>query len=115
MEEQASSSGGCTEKQSPAVKLNKNEGKGKECEGNKKLGTDLAKKMRELEMMDHVGDMEHLLDVEEALYYYSRLKSPVYIDIVDSFFNGMHKDFPNPSASKMVKKSSTRRFGSIRL
>uniref|UniRef100_A0A2C9UYH8 OVATE domain-containing protein n=1 Tax=Manihot esculenta TaxID=3983 RepID=A0A2C9UYH8_MANES len=48
----------------------------------------LAKKMKELEMMDG-SDMEHMLDVEEALHYYSHLRSPAYVDIVDKFFTDM--------------------------
>lgn len=50
----------------------------------------LAQKMKEMEMMDNVGDVEHLLDIEEALHYYSRLTSPVYLDIVDKFFMDMN-------------------------
>ncbi|XP_021628075.1 uncharacterized protein LOC110626468 [Manihot esculenta] len=48
----------------------------------------LAKMMKELEMMDR-SDMEHMWDVEEALHYYSRLRSPAYVDIVDKFFTDM--------------------------
>ncbi|XWS19001.1 hypothetical protein CRYUN_Cryun32bG0093100 [Craigia yunnanensis] len=73
----------------------------------------LAQKMKELEMMD-VGDMEHVLDVEEALQYYSRLKSPVYLSIVDKFFMDMYSEFSVPQASASIN-SSKRRFGSIRL
>ncbi|XVF26745.1 hypothetical protein REPUB_Repub14bG0044800 [Reevesia pubescens] len=73
----------------------------------------LAQKMKELEMMD-VGDMEHVLDVEEALHYYSRLKSPVYLSIVDKFFIDMYSEFSVPQASASIN-SSKRRFGSIRL
>ncbi|KAG4199125.1 hypothetical protein ERO13_A05G131000v2 [Gossypium hirsutum] len=73
----------------------------------------LAQKMKELEMMD-VGDMEHVLDVEEALHYYSRLKSPVYLSIVDKFFMDMYSEFSLPQASASISRSK-RRFGSIRL
>ena len=73
----------------------------------------LAQKMKELEMMD-VGDMEHELDVEEALHYYSRLKSPVYLSIVDKFFTDMYSEFSVPQASASINRSK-RRFGSIRL
>lgn len=55
----------------------------------------LAQKMKEMEMMD-AGDVEHLLDIEEALHYYSRLTSPVYLDIVDKFFMDMHSEFSVP-------------------
>ncbi|KAG2722939.1 hypothetical protein I3843_02G128000 [Carya illinoinensis] len=44
-----------------------------------------AQKMKDLEMME-AGDVEQVLDVEEALHYYSRLTSPVYLDLVDKFF-----------------------------
>ena len=73
----------------------------------------LAQKMKELEMMD-VGDMEHELDVEEALHYYSRLKSPVYLSIVDKFFTDMYSEFSVPQASASINRPK-RRFGSIRL
>lgn len=73
----------------------------------------LAQKMKELEMMD-VSDMEHVLDVEEALHYYSRLKSPVYLSIVDKFFMDMYSEFSLPQASASISRSK-RRFGSIRL
>ncbi|KEH16561.1 hypothetical protein MTR_0147s0020 [Medicago truncatula] len=60
----------------------------------------LAQKMKELDMMDS-GDLEHVLDIEEALHYYSRLKSPVYLDIVNRFFIDINSDFtlPQPSVS----------------
>ncbi|CAN0858602.1 hypothetical protein LINGRAHAP2_LOCUS7347 [Linum grandiflorum] len=75
----------------------------------------LARKMKELEMMD-VSDMEHVLDVEEAIHYYSRLKSPVYLDIVDKFFTDIYQDFSisHPSSTVTVN-SSKRRLGSFRL
>lgn len=43
-----------------------------------------AQKMKDLEMME-AGDVDQVLDVEEALHYYSRLTSPVYLDLVDKF------------------------------
>ncbi|MED6133934.1 hypothetical protein PIB30_032734 [Stylosanthes scabra] len=79
----------------------------------------LAKKMKELEMMMDTGDVEHVLDIEEALHYYSRLKSPVYLDIVDKFFMDMHTEFNVPSSlphssSVRVKRSKSKaRFGSL--
>lgn len=73
----------------------------------------LAQKMKELEMMD-VSNVEHVLDVEEALHYYSRLKSPVYQDIVDKFFTNMYTEFSVPQASASIN-SSKRRIESIRL
>ncbi|QCE08959.1 hypothetical protein DEO72_LG10g178 [Vigna unguiculata] len=88
----------------------------KSCELGKKEGVhDLAQKMKELEMMD-TGDVEHVLDIEEALHYYSRLKSPVYLDIVDKFFNDMHTEFSVQDSSISVKRSKSKgRIGSIRL
>ncbi|KAK6912068.1 hypothetical protein RJ641_024161 [Dillenia turbinata] len=51
----------------------------------------LAQKIKELEMMD-VGNMDHVLDVEEVLHYYSRLTCPAYLDIVDKFFLDMYSE-----------------------
>lgn len=76
-------------------------------------GYALAQKMKELEMMD-AGDVEQVLDIEEALHYYSRLKSPVYVDIVDKFFMDMHSESTIPPAPVNIN-SSKRRFGSFRL
>ncbi|GMI93813.1 hypothetical protein HRI_003050600 [Hibiscus trionum] len=73
----------------------------------------LVKKMKELEMMD-VGDMEHVLDVEEAIHYYSRLRSPVYLSIVNKFFTEMYSEFSVPQASARID-GSKRRFGSFRM
>ncbi|XP_065868863.1 transcription repressor OFP17 [Euphorbia lathyris] len=87
--------------------------KGEQCSKKQSdEGYVLAKKMKELEMMD-VGDVEHVLDVEEALHYYSRLKSPVYLDMVDKFFTDMYKDFSVPQASATINNSK-RRLSSIR-
>ncbi|KAK7325177.1 hypothetical protein VNO77_29313 [Canavalia gladiata] len=76
---------------------------------------DLAQKMKELEMMDS-GDVEHVLDIEEALHYYSRLTSPVYLDIVDKFFTDMHSEFSVPQQSSVsIKQSKSKgRIGPIR-
>ena len=73
----------------------------------------LAQKMKELEMME-VGDMEHVLDVEEALHYYSRLTSPVYLSIVDKFFLDMYSEFSVPQVTASINISK-RRFGSTML
>jgi len=67
----------------------------------------LAQKMKELDMMDS-GDLEHVLDIEEALHYYSRLKSPVYLDIVDRFFIDINSDFTLPQPSVSFKCSKER-------
>lgn len=98
-------------------------------EERKTEGYVLAQKIKQLDMMD-AGDVEHVLDVEEALHYYSRLRSPVYVDIVDKFFTDMYSEFalPQPSASigsskrsisssmrKLGSGSSMRRLGSVRV
>ncbi|KAJ8773452.1 hypothetical protein K2173_004282 [Erythroxylum novogranatense] len=83
------------------------------CANNiKEEGYALANKMKELEMMD-VCDVEHVLDVEEALHYYSRLKSPVYLDIVDKFFTDMYTEFSTPQPTVSITNSK-RRLGSSR-
>ncbi|MED6204795.1 hypothetical protein PIB30_012295 [Stylosanthes scabra] len=93
--------------------------KKKKVDGNKN-DDGLAKKMKELEMMDS-SDVEHVLDIEEALHYYSRLKSPVYLDIVDKFFMDMHTEFnvvptlplPHSSSVRVKRSKSKPRFGSL--
>ncbi|CAK9174608.1 unnamed protein product [Ilex paraguariensis] len=73
----------------------------------------LAQKMKELEKMD-VDDVDHALDIEEVLHYYSRLTSPIYLDIVDNFFEDMHSEFflPQPSASV---NNSMRSLGPVKI
>lgn len=67
--------------------------------------------MKELEIMD-MNDVDHVLDIEEILHYYSRLTCPVYLDLVDTFFMDMYSEFilPQPSASI---NSSMRRLGPV--
>ncbi|OWM76479.1 uncharacterized protein LOC116200696 [Punica granatum] len=65
--------------------------------GGEEGGFALSKKMKELGMVE-LRDMEHVLDVEEALHYYSRLTSPVYVGIVDKFFLDMYSDFSRSPA-----------------
>lgn len=48
----------------------------------------VARKLKELEMMD-ASNVDHVLDIEEVLYYYSLLTCPAYVDIVDKFFTEM--------------------------
>ncbi|KAI9071828.1 hypothetical protein K1719_046202 [Acacia pycnantha] len=55
----------------------------------------LVQKMKEVDMME-VDDVEHLLDIEEALHYYSRLKCPDYLDVVDKFLMEMLSEFSVP-------------------
>ncbi|KAI3455428.1 hypothetical protein Pfo_012091 [Paulownia fortunei] len=70
----------------------------------------LAQKMKDLEMMD-VNDMDHVLDIEEVLHYYSRLNCPSYLEIVDKFFMDMYSEFHVPQPSRSVN-SSMRKLGS---
>ncbi|KAL3528761.1 hypothetical protein ACH5RR_008083 [Cinchona calisaya] len=73
----------------------------------------LAQKMKDLEMFE-VDDVDHQLDIEEVLHYYSRLKCPAYIDIVDKFFMDMYSEFVLPQPSVSVN-SSMRRLGPVKL
>ncbi|XP_041019389.1 uncharacterized protein LOC121261210 [Juglans microcarpa x Juglans regia] len=95
-------------KESPQI------GKGDEACSKKRngKGNGLAQKMKDLEMME-AGDVEQVLDVEEALHYYSRLTSPVYLDLVDKFFTDVYTEYSVPQASSI--NTSKRRLGSIRL
>ncbi|XP_059433488.1 uncharacterized protein LOC132166655 [Corylus avellana] len=52
----------------------------------------VVQKLRELEMLD-MSNVDHLLDIEEVLHYYSRLTCPAYLDIVDKFFMDMCAEF----------------------
>ncbi|KAJ7951774.1 putative ATP-dependent RNA helicase DDX11-like protein [Quillaja saponaria] len=84
------------------------------CQHKKNGGDDLLEqKIKDLEMMD-ARDVEQVLDIEEALHYYSRLKSPVYQDIVNKFFMDMHSEFSVPQTSVTINNSK-RTLGSIRL
>ncbi|XWS26855.1 hypothetical protein CRYUN_Cryun26dG0066300 [Craigia yunnanensis] len=58
----------------------------------------VAQKLKELEMMD-MSNVDHVLDIEEVLHYYSRLTCPAYLDMVDKFFMDMYTEFLGPPAS----------------
>ncbi|XP_021741534.1 uncharacterized protein LOC110707794 [Chenopodium quinoa] len=58
----------------------------------------VAEKLKELEMMDK-GNVDHKLDVEEFLRYYSRLTCPAYLDIVDKFLGEMCTEFFGPQTA----------------
>ncbi|KAF8407043.1 hypothetical protein HHK36_006168 [Tetracentron sinense] len=58
----------------------------------------VAQKLKELEMMD-VSNIDHVLDIEEVLHYYSRLTCPVYLDIINKFFMEIYSEFFLPQAS----------------
>ncbi|CAN4100232.1 unnamed protein product [Withania somnifera] len=62
---------------------------------NTSRGEILAQKMKELEMMDE-EDLDQMMDIKEVLYYYSHLKCPVYLDIVDRYFMDMYNEFSLP-------------------
>ncbi|ESQ48338.1 hypothetical protein EUTSA_v10022394mg [Eutrema salsugineum] len=49
----------------------------------------MERKIKEMYTIE-AGDIEQALDVEEALHYYSRLRSPVYLNIVDKFFSDLY-------------------------
>ncbi|KAG9141092.1 hypothetical protein Leryth_001606 [Lithospermum erythrorhizon] len=81
----------------------------------------LARKLKQLEMLEP-SDVEHVLDVEEALHYYSRLTCPVYVDIVDRFCTDMYDQYslPQPSVSisadnSMRRNHSLRKLGPVKL
>ncbi|KAE9588193.1 hypothetical protein Lal_00003186 [Lupinus albus] len=80
---------------SNAQKKKKNQvEKREECQNQKKKGNlfMMEEKLRELEMLD-ISNMDHVLDIEEILHYYSRLTCPAYIEIVDKFFMQMYSEF----------------------
>ncbi|KAF3610320.1 hypothetical protein DY000_02045391 [Brassica cretica] len=79
----------------------------------KRRGDMLAQKMKDLNMVDF-RDVEHALDVREALRCYSSIRSPVYLDIVDNFFTDMHYEFSDPRTSSGIN-ASRRKAGSFRL
>lgn len=70
----------------------------------------LARKMKELEMLD-AYNMDHVFDVHELLHHYSHLTCPVYLDIVENFFVNMYPDFflpqPNVHVKKLMRKLHT--------
>lgn len=58
---------------------------------NSKRGS-VIEKLKELEMMD-LSNLDHVLDVEQVVYYYSRLTCPFYLEIVDNFFMELYPEF----------------------
>lgn len=49
----------------------------------------IAQKLKELEKMD-MSNIDHVLDIEEVLHYYSLLTCPAYLEIVDKFFTEIY-------------------------
>ncbi|ESQ35283.1 hypothetical protein EUTSA_v10008881mg [Eutrema salsugineum] len=80
----------------------------------KRRGDLLAQKMKDLNMVD-LRDVDHALDVREALRCYSSIRSPVYLDIVDNFFTDMYYEFSDPRTSSSINNGSRRKAGSFRL
>ncbi|KAK9148838.1 hypothetical protein Scep_007595 [Stephania cephalantha] len=52
----------------------------------------VTQRLKELELMD-VSNVDHVLDIEEVLHYYSRLTCPAYLDMVDRFFTQIYSEF----------------------
>lgn len=52
----------------------------------------VEKKLKELELLD-TSNVDHALDIEEVLHYYSRLTCPAYLEIVDKFFVEIFSEF----------------------
>lgn len=67
----------------------KGKGKGKEVIGEREEEriSLVTEKLKEMEMMDG-GNVEHVLDIEEVIHYYSRLTCPAYRRIIDKFLHG---------------------------
>lgn len=59
----------------------------------------VAKKIKELEKLDS-RNVDHALDIEEILHYYSRLTCPAYLEIVDKFFTEIFAEFSANSSSQ---------------
>ncbi|KAL6974403.1 hypothetical protein U1Q18_028585 [Sarracenia purpurea var. burkii] len=57
----------------------------------------VQQKLKELEMVER-GNVEHLLDIEEVLHYYSRLTCLAYVEIVDKFFMEIYTEISWGSA-----------------
>ncbi|TMW98752.1 hypothetical protein EJD97_003528 [Solanum chilense] len=51
----------------------------------------VTQKLNELKMLENYKD-EHALDIEQVIYYYSRLTCPAYIEIVDKFFMQIYSE-----------------------
>lgn len=67
----------------------------------------VEEKLKELEMLD-VSNVDHVLDIEEVLHYYSRLTCPAYLEIVDKFFMDMFAELCGSSTPARRVNSSLR-------
>ncbi|KAK7398943.1 hypothetical protein VNO78_10117 [Psophocarpus tetragonolobus] len=66
------------------------ERRGCKCECNAR--DRVEKKLRELLKLN-MSDVDHVLDIEEVLHYYSRLTCPLYLEIVDKLFMQLYSEF----------------------
>ncbi|KAJ4833424.1 hypothetical protein Tsubulata_034351 [Turnera subulata] len=73
----------------------------------------VAQKLKELEMMD-VSNIDHVLDIEEVLHYYSRLTCPAYLELVDKFFMEIYAEFFAPLVSPLSAHHPRPRLHSLR-
>ncbi|KAF4347172.1 hypothetical protein G4B88_008819 [Cannabis sativa] len=79
---------------------------------NKNKNCLVEEKLKELEMLD-VSNVDHVLDIEEVLHYYSRLTCPAYLEIIDKFFIDMFSELlasstpAQPPNSRFRSQSST--------
>lgn len=71
----------------------------------------VEEKLKELEMLDK-SNVDHILDIEEVLHYYSRLTCPAYLELVDKFFLDIYAEFFKPPLNNTT---ATARFNSSRL
>lgn len=67
---------------------------------------ELEQRLKELEQMD-ASNVEHILDIEEVLHYYSRITCPSYIDIFNKFFMEVYAE-SLAQPSKVVSGHSRR-------
>ncbi|KAF6176340.1 hypothetical protein GIB67_011129 [Kingdonia uniflora] len=52
---------------------------------------EVTQKLKELELID-LNNVDHVMDIEEVLHYYSRLTCPFYVEIVDNFTMRMYSE-----------------------
>ncbi|KAH7511911.1 uncharacterized protein LOC112490439 [Ziziphus jujuba] len=67
----------------------------------------VEEKLKELEMLD-ISNVDHVLDIEEVLHYYSRLTCPAYLEIVDKFFLDIYAEFFKPPPVSATRINSSR-------
>ncbi|PON50565.1 hypothetical protein PanWU01x14_222800 [Parasponia andersonii] len=67
----------------------------------------VEEKLKEIEMLD-LSNVDHVLDIEEVLHYYSRLTCPAYIEIIDRFFMDTFAELFSSSTPTQRVKSRLR-------